>query len=59
MATLQSYLSLTKVNTSTYFLAISLAIFLQIVTAGQAFSDGGHGGCPISKPEECGKPKGP
>ena len=59
MATLHSGLSLTNVNTTNALLAISLAFFLTIVTAGQAFSDGGHGGCWVSKPEECGKPKGP
>lgn len=49
MATLHSDLpSLTKVNRSTYFLAILLAIFLQVVTAGQAFGDGSHGGASVS-----------
>lgn len=49
MATLQSVCQLTKVNRLDYFLAILLAIFLQIVTAGSAFSDGGHGGAPVSR----------
>ena len=48
MATLQSVCQLTKVNRLDYFLAILLAIFLQIVTAGQAFSDGGHAGPPAA-----------
>lgn len=49
MATLQSVCQLTKVNTTAYFLAILLAFFLNIVTAGQAFPDGGHGGDPVSR----------
>ena len=51
MATLQSELPLRNLNASSYFLAILLAIFLQIVTAGSAFSDGGHGGAPIAGPQ--------
>lgn len=49
MATLQFVCQLTKVNRLDYFLAIPLAIFLYIVTAGQAFSDGGHGAPPIAE----------
>lgn len=48
MATLQSICLFTKVNRSSNFLAILLAIFLLVVTAGSAFSDGGHGGAPLA-----------
>lgn len=48
MATLQSVCQLTKVNRLDHFLAISLAIFLTIVTVDPVFADGGHGGAPIS-----------
>lgn len=52
MATLQSDLSLTYVNARSLSLATLLAIFLQIVTAGPAFPDGGHGGAPIAGPAD-------
>ena len=59
MATLQLISLFPKVNRSPTYLAILLAIFLTSITAGQAFGDGGHGGCWVSKPQECGKPRGP
>lgn len=49
MATLQLICIFIKVNRSPHFMAILLAIFLTAVTAGPAFSDGGHGGNPISR----------
>lgn len=57
MATLHPGLSLTNVNTKTTAWAILLALFLTIVTAGQAFSDGGHAGPSVSGveiPRGCG-----